>query len=653
MVNLIRAPFWGDEFVVPLGLVSLASAVEHSHGAVITDLCLHLEQGEITLSEEGYRKAARIILAKGKRVLGFSSMCNSYPAAICIARECKELAPDSVIIFGGPQASVVHTATLEGFPFIDIVVRGEGEHTLPELLTALARGEPLDAIMGITYRKGTEVVATMGRPTIGDLDALPFPNFRLVPELERYFAAQEVKEAAIEAGRGCPYACTFCSTSEFFSRRYRMKSPDRIRAEMRWFAENLGVTNFTLHHDNFNAATPKVLEFCQVMEDAGASYTWRCSSRTDNITAELAERMARAGCRSIFFGVESGSPAVQRQMNKRLDVSTARSMVAATLQNGITPTCSFIVGFPEETESDLNMTLTLALECRLLGTPSIQLHPMSPLPGTPLTLSNQYPLQFRPEAVRVHDASPAGAVSPAEIDMILSYPRIFSSFYLIVPVHLSVDLVYLSSSTLMPLIWHVPLSLYWYTRAAQVELTEVARRLGAHLPGGTLSWTPEALFGALGELVDAVALPWLSDLLQWETCCYTLKQAPPVRPAVHVRSLTPGPLQWAPGTALLETRYRLDTVMVPPDVFAPQPLPQPAAAVTAYLLVRDGMTVRTLGLAPAIVRAVNEYVAAPTGQPEPDLREMLFSLQKAGILQAPRRVKADSQSARIRSGKLA
>jgi radical SAM superfamily enzyme YgiQ (UPF0313 family) len=639
MINLIRAPFWGDEFVVPLGLVSLASAVEHSHGAVITDLCLHLEKGDITLSEEGYRKAARMILAKGKRILGFSSMCNSYPAALCIARECKRLAPDSVIIFGGPQASVVDAATLEAFPFVDIIVRGEGEHTLPELLTALDREEPLETVWGITYRRGAEIVSTPSRAVIQDLDSLPFPNFRLVPELERYFATQEVKEAAIEAGRGCPYACTFCSTSEFFARRYRIKSPERILAEMRWFAENLGVTNFTLHHDNFNAAKPKVLEFCRAMEEAGVPYTWRCSSRTDNISAELAELMARAGCRSVFFGIESGSPAVQQQMKKRLDVSTARAMVAACLQHDITPTCSFIVGFPEETEDDLNMTLTLALECRLLGTPSIQLHPMSPLPGTELTLNNRYPLQFRPEAVRVHDASPAGAVSPAEIDMILSHPRIFSSFYIIEPVHLPVDLVYLSSSTLTPLIWHVPLSLYWYTRAAQAPLTEVARRLGARLPGGTLSWPPEAVFRALGELIDEVELPWLRDLLQWETLCYQVKQAPPVLPASHVRPGTPERLEWAPGAALCQTRYRLDSILVPPDVFNPPPVPRPDAVPSAYLLVRDGMTVRTLGLAPETARAVAEYIGAPEREPEPELLDLVRSFQKAGILRAARRTR--------------
>jgi radical SAM superfamily enzyme YgiQ (UPF0313 family) len=626
MINLIRAPFYGDEFVVPLGLVSLASAVERTHGAVITDLCLHLERGEIDLSEAGYRKAAQLIMAKGIRLLGFSSLCNSYPAALSIAQECKRLDPACTIIFGGPQASVVDRETLAAFPCVDIIVRGEGEETLQELMTALQQGKGLDSVAGITFRaENGEILATEDRLAIKTLDELPFPNFWLVPDLPDYFNRQEVKEAAIEAGRGCPYACTFCSTSEFFSRRYRIKSPQRILAEMRWFADNLGITNFTLHHDNFNAAKPKVLEFCQVMREAGAPFTWRCSSRTDNISAEMAEIMAQAGCRSVFFGIESGSPAVQQMMKKRLDVSTAREMVAVCLQNGITPTCSFIVGFPEETEDDLNLTLSLALECRLLGTPSIQLHPMSPLPGTELTRTNQYPLQFRPEAVRVHDASPAGAVTAEELAMIRSHPRIFSSFYIIEPVHMPVDLVYLASSTLSPTIWHTPLTLYWYMRIASLRPTQVVRQMVEWLPGGALSWQPADVFKALGALVAQTNRLWLAELLRWEVARYRVQEAPPMQPYLQPAT---GPLEWAPGAELLQVGCDLDAVIQAPDPFAPPPIPEPAEVPSAYLLVRDGPVVRTMRLRPETTRTLVAATMESRGRADKTVRQFL----RAGIL---------------------
>jgi hypothetical protein len=230
MIHLIRVPFHGDEFVVPLGLVSLASAVERSHGAVITDLCLHLERGDIDLSEAGYRRAAALIMARGKRVLGFTSMCNSYPAALAMARECKRLDPDCVVIFGGPQASAVDRETLEAFPFVDIIVRGEGEETLPELLTALAAREPLNGVAGITFRAGDAVVSTESRLAIASLDDLPFPNFRLVPDLEQYFAGQEVKEAAIEAGRGCPTPGAAPPARTTSARSWRHSWPGRAAA---------------------------------------------------------------------------------------------------------------------------------------------------------------------------------------------------------------------------------------------------------------------------------------------------------------------------------------------------------------------------------------------------------------------------------------
>jgi hypothetical protein len=346
--------------------------------------------------------------------------------------------------------------------------------------------------------------------------------------------------------------------------------------------------------------------------------------------------MARSGCRSVFFGIESGSPSVQHQMKKRLNVSTAREMVAACLRHGITPTCSFIVGFPEETEADLNLTLTMALECRLLGTPSIQLHPMSPLPGTELTVGNQYPLQFRPEAARVHDAIPAGAISSEELAMIRSHPRIFSSFYIIEPVHLSVDLVYLSSAVLTPLIWHTPLTLYWYMRAAGLTPSRMAERVGEQLAAGTLAWEPAAVFGALGKLVAELGMEWLGALLRWEVARWRVQQAPPVRAVARVRGYSVAtPLEWAPGAQLVESDYALEAVMRPPDAWAPPPVPSPPRAPSVYLLVRDGMTVRTLGLQAETARIL-AAVTAPghersAGPPEA-VEETVRQFQRAGVL---------------------
>src|SRR5262249_54636235 len=135
--------------------------------------------------------AASDLAARDADVFGFSTVCSSYPLTLRLATAVKQQRPESVIILGGPQASVVDVATLRTFPYIDVVVRGEAECTLPLLLQALAGSTDLAAVPGITFRRdqGSEVTRNPDAPVVLDLDALPFPAFDLFPDVRscRYF----------------------------------------------------------------------------------------------------------------------------------------------------------------------------------------------------------------------------------------------------------------------------------------------------------------------------------------------------------------------------------------------------------------------------------------------------------------------------------
>src|SRR5205823_1037640 len=146
-----------------------------------------------------------------------------------IAAEVKRVRPKSLVVLGGPQASVVDVATMRAYPWIDLVVRGEAEQTLPDLVDALAADSSLAAIPGITFRRNGdgEIVRNPAASLVADLDALPFPAFHLFPDVRfcRHFP--------LELGRGCPFSCTFCSTNDFFRRSFRLKSPAQMIADMR------------------------------------------------------------------------------------------------------------------------------------------------------------------------------------------------------------------------------------------------------------------------------------------------------------------------------------------------------------------------------------------------------------------------------------
>jgi radical SAM superfamily enzyme YgiQ (UPF0313 family) len=257
-------------------------------------------------------------------IFGFGSICSSYPLTLRLAREVKRLNPNSLVILGGPQASVVDVATMRAFPFVDFVVRGEAERTFTVLLNYLSAGpggSQLEDIPGITFRNGADVIRNSNAPVIENLDDLPLPAFDLDPNLEDREAVH------LEIGRGCPFACSFCSTNDFFRRNFRLKSSEKMIEQMKCLEQAYGIRNFSLIHDMYTVDRKKVMAFCEAVLACGHEFTWTCSARTDCIDDELIGLMARAGCRGIFFGIETGSSRLQAVIKKNLNLSEARERI--------------------------------------------------------------------------------------------------------------------------------------------------------------------------------------------------------------------------------------------------------------------------------------------------------------------------------------
>src|SRR5271166_1575357 len=277
-------------------------------------------------------------------VYGLSSLCGSYPLTIRIALAVKAARPESQILLGGPQATVVDRETLAAFPFIDLILRGEAETTLPVLLAELAGDRQLQRVPSLTYRIQSEPHRNPSAPIIEDLDTLPAPAYHLAGGLHG------VPRASLELGRGCPFACTFCSTNDFFRRKFRLRSPGRVIRDMREIANRYGIREFELVHDMFTVDRRRVVSFCEAMLASGDGFQWACSARTDCVDDELLDLMARAGCNGIFYGVEAGSPRMQTVIDKHLDMEQVRQVIAATEHFDMNSTVSLITGFPEETE---------------------------------------------------------------------------------------------------------------------------------------------------------------------------------------------------------------------------------------------------------------------------------------------------------------
>ena len=360
-------------------------------------------------------------------------MCNSYPQTLALARRCRELDPAVRIVLGGPQATVVDVQTMERFPWIDAIVRNEADTSFGEALGRWAAGGDVEGVAGVTWRHPDgSVVRNVAGPLLHDLDGLPYPAFDLYPLDE-----VQVALAPVEAGRGCPYACSFCSTNEFFNRRYRVKSPERLVAEMSFLHQHHGFERFDLVHDMLTVGRSWVEGFCLALRESGRELEWGCSARVDRVDEPLLAEMAAAGCIGIFFGVETGSQRMQSVVHKNLKLERVMPVMETCVGHGMAPTGSFITGFPDETVDDALDSFHMALDILALSPwTRAQMHLLAPLVGSPLYAAHQNDLEFDGHSSDIS----IFLLDEGEVDTVRRHPDIFPNFYYVPTPHLDRDL---------------------------------------------------------------------------------------------------------------------------------------------------------------------------------------------------------------------
>lgn len=362
-----------------LGLISLISILEAGgHEGLLLDPKVPVAQGKWRLDDSLYRKIADEILALSPDTVGMTSLGCNFICTVKVASYLKEMRPDLPIMLGGPHASVLDKVIMARFPQFDVIARQEAERNIVPLVESLAKGS-LWKVPGITFRVKGALWENPAEPVIDDLDSLPIPAYHRYPIRELGLTSLRV-----DAGRGCPFQCTFCSTASFFGRKYRLKSAERLVEELDFLHSEYGVSDFALTHDLFTVNRHKVKEFCNAVE--GRGFTWKCSARMDCVDEELLERMAAAGCRSIYYGIEAGTARMQNISKKRLDLGLFNPILDITQRLGMSSTASFITGYPEETHEDQNATLDMIASCfdRRRSPLNVQLHLLTPEPGTEL-----------------------------------------------------------------------------------------------------------------------------------------------------------------------------------------------------------------------------------------------------------------------------
>jgi len=373
----------------PLGISYLASTLlESGHDVHLLDCTFMHKSG-----------ALKQALEENAEVVGIYCMVTMLEDCLWLARQLR--LNTRLLMVGGPLPTCDPQAFVQDF---DVVVRGEGENTVKELLQAYSTGSDYSNIAGISYLKknnvdgkaAAETISNPDRPFIKDLDLLAFPARQLLPN-ESYiqFGKKKYRYAitTVMSTRGCPYECEFCS-NVIFGGSYRERSARNIVDEIEQ-ALDCGYDRISFADDVFTLRQKRVLEVCAEIKKRGLRFQWECLARVDSIDAATYLEMYQAGCRRVYFGIESGDDSVLKLMNKKVSSDQARQAVMAAHQAGLEVGAFFILFYPGETNQTVLNTLRFATSLPLdyLG-----LTMPYPLPGTALfeRVKGQIKREWRP-----------------------------------------------------------------------------------------------------------------------------------------------------------------------------------------------------------------------------------------------------------------
>lgn len=286
----------------------------------------------------------------------------------------------------GTHVTPMPRETMEPFPCLDFILRGEPEITFQELVEALAdlrKGDEdhgrLAGIEGLVWRQGNDVIVNHDRPFIANLDDLPIPLHHCLP-LEKYRAPLiRGPYTFIVTSRGCPGGCTFCIKHVSYQRSIRLRSPESIQREL-WGLNRLGIHNVHMYADLFTVSRDQVIGLCELLIREGPRVHWMCNSRVDYVDEEMLRLMGKAGCWLVSWGIESASDEILRRARKGIDPVAVERALRWAKAAGIKNWGYFIIGLPGETEETIRQTVDFA---KRLPLDLALFHIAAPHPGTP------------------------------------------------------------------------------------------------------------------------------------------------------------------------------------------------------------------------------------------------------------------------------
>lgn len=377
-VVLFYPPYDGLPLGAPLSLLCLASPLLQAGFQVkLVDNITAPDYEETILRETADALCLGISMFTGPHI----------GAAIRVSRAVKKVHPRMPIVFGGWHPSLAAEQTLRE-PFVDAIVRGQGELTLLDLVQRIAAGEDWDGVRGLSFKnRDGKIVRELERP-VANINDLPAPAYHL-SDPGVYAAVSGTRQLPYTSSVGCPYQCNYCTDQVFYKRRFNAYQVERVVSELAEFVPRYDIEHVPFFDSNLLVDRKRAVAIAKGIGDAGVKFWWDFQTSTDFLSLmsdDEVRLLGESGVRHIGFGTESASQKVLGLMNKRFQhvdqmVETARKTHLA----GMHVTFNLIFGYPGETESDRQQTFRFMSEiARQYWNVSFSPNIFTPYPGIPI-----------------------------------------------------------------------------------------------------------------------------------------------------------------------------------------------------------------------------------------------------------------------------
>ena len=381
----------------PLGIAYMAGVLQENN--------IDVEILDASAEDMGFEDVKNELFKRKPDLVALTALTPTIGRALETAQVVKETLPNSIVVMGGYHPTFNFIETLED-ENVDIVIRGEGEYIMLNLVQALENHSNLHDVKGIVFedKNSKEVVITPEAPLIDNLDEIPFPALNLLPLKKYRLLDMDTHMATMITTMGCPMQCSFCSSAAMHGRKIRERSVKNIVDEIEYLKTTYDIDTIAFMDDTFTLKKRKVIAICDEILKRNIKIMWGCTSRVDTLDETLLKKMKEAGCITIFIGVESADQQQLDKMCKNTTVTKIENAFKIANQLKIRTIATVALGMPGDSKEIMNKTIKFVHKLK----PNYAIYSLAtPYPGTKF-----YKESFEKNLIKIKDWSKYTLITP-------------------------------------------------------------------------------------------------------------------------------------------------------------------------------------------------------------------------------------------------